>query len=68
MTMSRDKEQWAMALWVEKHHGADGPAYIADQIARLATENEPDGVSLWLRVAERYDQLLERDALRHVRS
>ena len=68
MTLTRDKELWVMALWVEKHQGANGPAYIADQIARLATEDEPKGVSLWLNVAERYEQLLERDASRHVRS
>ncbi len=61
VTISREKELWALALWVEEHHGPDGPAYIADQIARLASQEEPLGVSLWLNVAERFEQLLGRD-------
>jgi hypothetical protein len=29
--MNRDQELWAMALWVEKHHGGKGWFYIAQQ-------------------------------------
>ena len=61
MTLSREKEMWAIALWVEENYGVGGPTYIADQIARLAAEDQPDGVSLRLKVAERYEQLLGRE-------
>jgi hypothetical protein len=33
--LTRDKELWAMALWVEKHHGEDGAAFIAQRIKQL---------------------------------
>lgn len=46
-----------MALWVEKTHGADGPAFIAEQIGRLALNGEDDGILLWQDVARRFRQL-----------
>jgi len=50
-----EREIWGMALWVEKHHGADGPQFIASQIDRLA--NEPDGQALWRKVDTRFAEL-----------
>lgn len=58
MTLTRDKEIWAIALWVEKHHGADGVHYIADQIATLAQEQDKAGMAMWLEVAERFEALI----------
>jgi hypothetical protein len=55
--MTRDQELWAMALWVEKHHGQQGRAFISDQIARLASAGEPDGVAMWCQVAQRLQSL-----------
>ncbi|MEO6152752.1 MAG: hypothetical protein ABIT09_08660 [Croceibacterium sp.] len=46
-----------MALWVEKHHGADGPGYIEAQIDPLVLAGAPDGVAMWRKVAERLGQL-----------
>jgi len=46
-----------MALWVEKHHGEDGPAYIAKEVERLALEGDDEGVAMWRQVAERFDAL-----------
>lgn len=46
-----------MALWVEKHHGADGHSFIEQRIAALNAKGELDGVQLWRAVAERYAQL-----------
>jgi hypothetical protein len=34
--VTRDNEIWALALWVEKHHGADGPRFIAEKVGALA--------------------------------
>ena len=55
--MSRDQELWAVALWVEKRHGADGPRYIAEQVGRLALLDDSAGVDRWREVASRFDQL-----------
>lgn len=34
--MTPEQELWAVALWVEKHHGLNGPDHIAEQVTRLA--------------------------------
>lgn len=57
MTVTRDKELWALALWVEKHHGADGRRFIAENVGGLARDGEQGGVDLWREVAARFDQL-----------
>ncbi len=57
MTVTRDHEIWAMALWVEKHHKTDGHDYIADRIASLEAESEHGGAALWREVGRRYSQL-----------
>lgn len=59
--MDREQELWAMALWVEKHHGDAGSAFIAEQVTRLAREADFEGVALWRLVAERYDALAPTD-------
>lgn len=56
--MTRDQELWAVALWVEKQHGEDGPRFIAEQIGRLALAGEAAGVATWKAVALRFDMLL----------
>lgn len=58
MIPTRDKELWALALWVEKHHGADGPRFIAEKVGRFALDVDAGGVELWKGVAERYDALV----------
>ncbi|WP_419865942.1 DUF6961 family protein [Aurantiacibacter rhizosphaerae] len=56
--MIRDKEIWGMALWVERHHGSSsGHTFIADRIAELEVGREHNGVDLWLRVKERFEQI-----------
>lgn len=57
MPVTRDNEIWAMALWVEKHHEANGHEFIANRIATLEAEGENDGVKLWREVGRRYSQL-----------
>jgi len=46
-----------VALWVDKHHGADGPRHIAEQIGRLALEGDGGGIALWKKVAARLSEL-----------
>ena len=57
MVLNRDQELWAVTLWVEKNHGKEGPAYIAQQIERLSNEGDEAGKATWKTVAERFDQL-----------
>lgn len=61
--MTRDKELWALALWVEKHHGADGPRLIAEKVGELALDGEMGGVDLWREVANRFEALKQREHL-----
>ena len=56
--MTREQEIWGIALWVEKNHGEAGPTFIAEQIGRLATLRDDEGISLWRDVARRYAQLI----------
>jgi hypothetical protein len=56
--MSPEHELWALALWVEKHHGSDGPNHIAEQVERLAEAGDVEGIAMWKKVAERYDALV----------
>ncbi len=62
MPMTAEQELWAVALWVEKHHGSDGPNHIGEQVTRLAEDADYEGVAMWLKVAERYDALKESEA------
>ena len=56
--MTRDQEIWGIALWVEKNHGERGSKFIAEQIGRLSTGGDDEGISLWREVARRYEQLI----------
>ena len=53
--MNRNQEILAMALWVEKHHGAKGSEFIAQQLERLSSD--PEGQKLWQAVAKRFTEL-----------
>lgn len=55
--MDRDKEDLAVALWIQKKHGATGAAYIAEQIGRLALENDTAGIARWKSIAVRFEAL-----------
>lgn len=59
--MNLEQELWAVALWVEREHGSDGPNHIAKQVTRLAEAGDFDGVMMWRRVVERYDALVGND-------
>lgn len=55
--MSRDKELWGMALWVEKHHGEDGRVFLGEQVGRLKRTGDQFGAATWNAVAARYEAL-----------
>ncbi len=52
-----EQEIWGVALCGEKHHGADGPRHLAEQIGRLALAGEEGGIAMWKKVAARYSDL-----------
>ena len=56
--MTREQEIWGIALWVEKNHGESGRKFIAEQVGRLATGGDDEGIGLWREVARRYEQLM----------
>lgn len=55
--MTRDKEIWATALWVEKHHGDAGHSYIANKVAELEADGDSRGAQFWLIVSKRFGDL-----------
>ncbi|RIV85954.1 DUF6961 family protein [Aurantiacibacter zhengii] len=55
--MTRDQEIWGKALWVERHYGENGWFHIAQQQDRLLELGDFDGMALWRKVGERFDQL-----------
>jgi hypothetical protein len=57
MTLTREKEIWGIAIWVEKKHGSEGWFYIAQQMDRLLAVADFDGMTLWKEVSERYEKL-----------
>lgn len=61
--MTRDQELWGVALWLDRTHGDEGPAHIAQEVARLAKAGDPAGVAMWRQVAERYDQLRQTTSI-----
>lgn len=61
MTISREQEIWAMALWVDREHGDDAEQFIAAKVLHFESVDDRGGQDLWMQVARRYVEL--RDAL-----
>ena len=56
--MNRGQEDLAVAMWVERKHNSDGPAYIAEQIGRLVLDGDEQGVLRWKAIARQYQALM----------
>lgn len=63
ISVTRDQELWAVALWVEKAHGEQGRDHIAREISRVAMLGEEEGIAMWEAVAARYVKLREPGAV-----
>ena len=57
MTITHEQELWALALWVEKHHGDNGHAYIEGRIDHFVATNGGGAVRLWEEIASRFARL-----------
>jgi hypothetical protein len=55
--LTPEAERWAEALAVERQHGAQAPAFIAERIGALALAGDAEGVARWRDIAARLDQL-----------
>lgn len=60
--ITREQERWALALHVERKHGADGSRYIAERIGKFAMEGDQGGVDLWKEVERSYAMLIRPHA------
>ncbi|GGD83124.1 DUF6961 family protein [Croceicoccus mobilis] len=54
MTLTRDKELWAVALQIEQIHGPDAAEFIEGRILKFEQESDEGGANLWRQIAERY--------------
>ena len=61
MTISREQEIWALALWMDREHGQEAEQFIAGKVLHFEELGDLGGRELWLQVARRYIEL--RDAL-----
>ena len=59
MTLSREQELWAIALWVERNHGENGWLHIAQEQDRLLGSGDFEGVKLWRAVGQRFEKLVK---------
>ena len=57
MTVKREQELWALALWIEREFGEDGESFIAERVLHFELKAEEGGKHLWLNVARRFVQL-----------
>jgi hypothetical protein len=57
MTVTRDQELWALALWVEREQGDEAERFIAERVLHFELEADEGGKQLWLEVARRFIQL-----------
>ncbi|RYG98715.1 MAG: hypothetical protein EON58_06270 [Alphaproteobacteria bacterium] len=61
--MNRDQELWAMALCVDRDHGANAAAFITWQVTRNVEAREPDLVRLWKAIGRRLETLRSRSTI-----
>lgn len=63
MSITREQEMWAIALWVEKHHGGVGGIYISQQMDRLLEVGDLEGVAYWRQIQKRFGSLMKRNGI-----
>jgi len=57
MTVTREQEVWALALWVDREHGSEAEEFIAGKVLHFVEQDDEGGKKLWEQVARRYVQL-----------
>lgn len=60
ISITREQEMWAIALWVEKHHGDVGDVYVSQQMDRLLAADDLAGMAYWGKVRDKLERLCQR--------
>ena len=66
--MISERELWACAQQVLRQHGDGADLFLAERVAALAVAGDSGGVLTWKAIADRVDQLRDRqgkDKARH---
>ncbi len=54
MTVTREQELWALALWVEREHEDEGDRFIAERVLHFEARGDRSAKRLWMEVARRF--------------
>lgn len=57
--LSPEEERWAEALAVQRQHGDNADAFVAERIGALALMGDDAGVARWREISARLDRLRE---------
>ena len=57
VSVTREQELWAMALWVDREHGADGERFIIERVLNFDAIGDKGGKQLWMDVARKFVEL-----------
>lgn len=55
--MTSEQEMWAVALWVEKHHGEGAFLFASMRADALEADGELEGAKMWRSVLKRLNAL-----------
>ena len=48
VSVTREQELWAMALWVDREHGEDGERFITERVLHFDAIGDEGGKLLWM--------------------
>ena len=57
VSVTREQELWAMALWVDREHGEDGEHFITERVLHFEEIGDKGGKQLWMDVARKFVEL-----------
>ena len=57
VSVTREQELWAMALWVDREHGEDDERFITERVLHFDAIGDEGGKLLWMDVARRFVEL-----------
>ena len=57
VSVAREQELWAMALWVDREHGKEGEHFITERVPHFEKIGDKGGKQLWMDVARKFVKL-----------
>lgn len=60
MNVTRERELWALALWIDHEQGDEGERFIAERVLHFDAEGNEGGKQLWIDVARRFTGLRQK--------